>query len=171
MVESLALPGDRYREIVALCNAAYRQDLTELMATFGPRTHVLGIIETELVTHAMWVTRWLQVADAQPLKTAYVEAVATLPAQQRNGYATRVMQRLEQSIPAAYEAAALSPATTGIYTRLGWHFWRGPLSIRLPSGEHRATPDESVMVLPLPGRPALLLDQPLSAEWRKGELW
>jgi aminoglycoside 2'-N-acetyltransferase I len=110
-------------------------------------------------------------ADAQALKTAYVEAVATLPAHQRNGYATRVMRRLVRSIRASYKVAALSPATTGIYTRLGWQFWRGPLSIRLPSGEHRATPEESVMVLPLPGRPALNLDQPLSAEWREGELW
>ena len=68
VVESSALSDDRYREIVALCNAAYRQDLTELMATFGPRTHVLGFIAGELVTHAMWVTRWLQVAGGQSLK-------------------------------------------------------------------------------------------------------
>lgn len=171
LVESAALSPDRYCEVVALCNAAYGEDLTELMATFGPCTHVLGSIGPDLVSHAMWVKRWLQPGASPALQTAYVEAVATHPAHQRQGYATAVMQHLAHNIPESYAIAALSPATIGIYERLGWRFWRGPLSIRLPSGACEPTPGDTVMVLQLPGRAALSLDQPLSVEWREGELW
>ena len=34
-----------------------------------------------------------------------------------------------------------------------------------------ATPDDRVMVKLLPETPPLNLDDPLSAEWRAGELW
>ncbi len=171
LVKSSVLEAEVYGEVVQLCNAAYGEDLSGLMATFGAGTHVLAAVGQEVVSHAMWVTRWLQPAGSRPLETAYVEVVATHPAYQRRGYATQVMQRLAACIPARYELAALCPATNGLYQRLGWRFWRGPLSIRLPSGELQPTPDEAVMVLALPGRPLPDLDRPLSAEWREGELW
>ena len=81
------------------------------------------------------------------------------------------MKHLVAHLPADYGLAALSPADTGMYARLGWQFWRGPLSIRMPSGTDEPTSDERVMVLELAGRPKLNLDEPLSAEWREGELW
>ena len=33
------------------------------------------------------------------------------------------------------------------------------------------TPDEEIMILPMPQTPPLDLDAPISAEWRVGELW
>ena len=71
---------------------------------------------------------------------------------------------------ADYELAALSPATEGLYARLGWRFWRGPLSIRTETGLI-PTPDEQVMFLRLPKTPPLDDTLPLSAEWRPGEVW
>ena len=68
------------------------------------------------------------------------------------------------------ELAALSPATEGLYARLGWRFWRGPLSIRTETGLI-PTPDEQVMFLRLPKTPPLDDTLPLSAEWRPGEVW
>lgn len=65
-----------------------------------------------------------------------------------------------------YRLAALCPAEFALYERLGWRFWRGPLGIRMPSGETDATPEERIMILKLPGTPQLDLDAPLSAEWR-----
>jgi len=171
IVQSETISGDLYKEILCLCNAAYREDLTELFRTFSSCTHVIGEIDDRVVSHAMSVTRWLQPGTSRPLKTAYVEAVATLPTNQGNGYATEVMQHLTAHIPTSYELAALSPAATGLYSRLGWQFWRGPLSIRMPSGSDELTPDERVMIFELPGRPKLNLDESLSAEWREGELW
>lgn len=159
------------REIVDLCDRAYGEDLTALFATYGAATHVLGYVGTELATHAMWVTRWLVAGDGPPLKTAYVEMVATLPEYQRRGYATRAMRLLEETIPESYALAALCPATKPIYQRLGWHSWRGPLAIRRPDGTLLPTPDEEVMVRVLPQTPPLDFDADLSAEWRRGELW
>lgn len=35
----------------------------------------------------------------------------------------------------------------------------------------RSTPEDSIMILDLPGRPLQDIDAPLSAEWRPGEVW
>lgn len=171
IVPSMTTSRALYRTILSLCNAAYRQDLTALFRTFGPGTHVIGEIDDQVVSHAMSIARCLQPGESRPLKTAYIEAVATLPAHRGNGYATDVMRHLTENIPLDYELAALSPATTSLYARLGWQFWRGPLSIRMPTGQNEPTPNESVMVLELEGRSKLNLDEALSAEWRQGELW
>jgi len=69
-----------------------------------------------------------------------------------------------------HQLAALCPATEHLYARLGWRFWRGPLSARRDDGIV-ATPHERVMILPLPQTPSLDLDLPLSVEWRRGEVW
>ena len=137
VVTSATISRDLYMEILSLCNAAYREDLTELFRTFSSCTYVIGEIDGRVVSHAMSVTRWLQPGTSRPLKTAYIEAVATLPENQGKGYATEVMQHLTANIPTSYELAALSPADTSMYTRLGWRFWRGPLSIRMRSGSDR----------------------------------
>lgn len=171
VVTSETIPAACLEEILSLCHAAYGEDLTDLFGTSGAATHVLGSVGDRIVSHAMWITRWLQCAGAQPLGTAYVEAVATLPAYQGRGHATAVMQCLAAGIPASYELSALSPAETSLYARLGWQCWRGPLSIRMPSGLEEPTPEERIMVLELPGRAKLNLDAALSAEWREGEPW
>jgi aminoglycoside 2'-N-acetyltransferase I len=156
-------------EILTLCNLAFEEDLAPLFALYADPVHVLGSLAGELVSHAMWVTRWLQQADGPLLHTAYVEWVATHPDHQRRGFAGALMNRLASEV-SGYDLSALSPATVAFYARLGWLLWRGPLSIR--QGTHRLpTPDEAVMVLPLARSPALDLDAPLSAEWREGELW
>lgn len=155
--------------IHSLCYRAYEEDLRPLFATFNDPTHVLGFLDGDLVAHAMWVTRRLQPGDSQPLRTAYVEMVATEPQFQGRGFATAVMRRLADGI-SAYDLGGLSPAETSVYARLGWVFWRGPLFIRA-NQQLIPTPDEQVMILRLPQTPPLDLDQPLSAEWREGELW
>ena len=162
-------------EVHSLCNRAYQEDLGYLFSTFGDATHVLGFIGGRLISHAMWVTRWLQVGDGPLLRTAYVEMVATDPDYQRRGYATAVMHHLASAIT-DFDLGGLSPADTGLYSRLGWEFWRGPLSIRAADGlwhEYHLlpTPEEQVMVLRLPKTPPLDLELPLSAEWREGEVW
>jgi len=69
-----------------------------------------------------------------------------------------------------YDLAALCPTRDGLYRRLGWRYWRGPLSVR-KDGHVVPTPQERVMILPLPLTPTLDLDAPLSVEWRPGEVW
>jgi GNAT superfamily N-acetyltransferase len=111
----------------------------------------------------------LQPEGRGPLRTAYVELVATAPTAQRHGYASALLQHVV-ALVGDFELAALSPATDGLYRRLGWRFWRGPLSVRR-DGRIEPTPEERVMIHPLPLTPILDLDVPLSIEWRPGEVW
>jgi aminoglycoside 2'-N-acetyltransferase I len=169
VVASDALSASDLDEVRALCSDAYREDFTRTIDQIGPGWHLLGRREGILVSHVMWVTRFLQPTSLEPLRTAYVEAVATEPACQRRGYATALLRRLADEVQ-DYDLAALAPSDETFYARLGWEVWRGPLLIRR-GRVLEATPDETVMVLRLPRTPGLDLDEPLSAEWRRGELW
>ena len=160
---------DHLAAIHALCNRAYDADLEPLFRTFTDPTHVLGWWGSTIVSHALWVTRWLQPSNQPPLRTAYVEMVATEPKFQGRGFATAVMRRLASAIH-DFELGGLSPAEPMLYEKLSWVFWQGPLFIRTDEGL-LSTAEGSVMILRLPRTPLLDLTLPLSAEWREGELW
>ena len=152
---------------------------TLLFSVYAADFHVLARWHGFPVGHAMIVTRWLQAGESQPMRTAYVEMVATAPGHRRQGVATMVMQEVARlAAREGYDLAALCPADTGLYSHLGWEYWRGNLFIRAPNADRKCnpslipTPGERVMILRLPGTPGLDLCQPLSAEWREGgELW
>ena len=165
------LLGPRREEVFALCERAYLQDLRAIPGSFDNPQHVLGIDAGAVVSHALWITRWLAPGNSAPLRTAYVEWVATDPAHQRRGHASAVMQTLIGAM-SDFQLAALSTSDQGesLYRRLGWERWRGPLFIRTAQGLLE-TLDEMVMIHRLPTTPALSLDDSLSAEWREGELW
>ena len=158
-------------EIIALCDRAYGPSMEPYLQSLPNPTHVIATVDDVIVSHAMWVTRRLQPGAGSLLRTAYVELVATDPRHQRKGYAAAVMRRLAKEIT-DFDIGALCPSDAGqaLYPKLGWQYWRGPLFIR---GSHELipTPNERVMVLPLPKTPRLDIDAPLSAEWREGELW
>ena len=169
VVHSKMLSEDLRNEIISLCNRAYEEDMRELFETFINATHVLGYYDELLVCHALWVTRHLQAENYPPMRTAYVEAVATEAMYRKRGFASSIMKYLINEIQ-DYELAALSPFSVEYYERLGWEFWRGELSIRTGEGLVR-TPDEEVMIFRLPKTPSLNVNDPLSAEWREGEVW
>lgn len=60
---------------------------------------MLGYLDAELVGHAVVTTRWLQPSGLPVLRTAYVDAVSTLPRYQRLGYGSAVMRHLTTVIP------------------------------------------------------------------------
>lgn len=156
--------------ILELCTEAYAEDFAPYLRDVGPGVHLLAHVGGALVGHAMWVDRPLRPAGRAPLATAYVEAVATRPSHQRRGVATAIMSRLAEEIR-GHALGALSPSDEGFYLRLGWELWRGPLAIER-DGTLEPTPDETLMVLRLPGTPPDLdLAAPLSAPWRPGEVW
>ncbi len=181
-VSASRIPLETLAHIHELCDEAYGEDLAHLFAAYSADIHVTACLEGRLVGHAMVVTRWLSVGQDGPMRTAYVEMVATAPDCRNRGIATAVMKRLAKEVAKrGYELAALCPADTQLYGRLGWEYWRGPLYIRQTvkqDGEVYGkvlipTPEERVMILRLPATPASIdLDEPLSAEWRPGgELW
>ncbi len=166
---SAALTPKLTRAVQNLCDAAYDTPTAPFFESLGPGEHLLGSEGTVLVSHLMWVTRWLQPDREKALRTSYVEMVATAPDSQRRGCASALLEQFVSCV-GDYELGALSPATEGLYARLGWRFWRGPLFVRKDGGL-LATPEERVMILVLPRTPPLDLDAPLSVEWRPGEVW
>jgi aminoglycoside 2'-N-acetyltransferase I len=158
------------KEIVSLCNRAYEQDMEPLLATFLDATHILGYSDGVLVSHALWVTRHLQVGIDPIMQTAYVEAVATDANYRNRGFAASIMKHLIGEIQ-DYDLAALSPFSVEYYGRLGWELWHGPLFIRTNDQLLASSDDEEVMIFRLPKTPVLNLNASLSAEWREGELW
>ena len=166
---SAELAPSTAKAIRDLCDAAYEIDTGPYFDAVGPGDHLLCWEGERLVSHLMWVTRWLQPDSAALLRTAYVEMVATAPDLQRRGHATSLLEHFPSQVE-DFDLAALSPATETLYSRLGWRYWQGPLAVRTDRGL-LPTPDEQVMVLPTPRTPLLDLNLPLSVEWRPGEVW
>jgi hypothetical protein len=74
-----ALPPETRAALIALCDAAYQESIAPYLEAIGPGEHLLGVRAGVLVSHLMWVTRWLQPLGLAPLRTAYVEVAATAP--------------------------------------------------------------------------------------------
>lgn len=156
-------------EIIGLCTLAYAEDFSDFFEVLPNSTHLLARLEGELVSHAAWVTRWLQPEGGPMLTTAFVEAVATAPAHRHKGFASAVLREVASRIT-EYDLGALSPSDAAFYERLGWELWRGPLGIRTDRGV-QPTPGEEAMILRLERTPPLDLDRGLTAEWRVADLW
>jgi aminoglycoside 2'-N-acetyltransferase I len=134
-------------------------------------THVVLDVGGEILAHASVVVRRLQVG-VLTLRTGYVEAVATSPARQGEGFGTLVMQDVGEIIRAGFDLGGLGTGAQRFYERLGWRVWPGPTFVRAPDGD-RATPDDDgfVMVLRTPSTPALDESSRISCDWRPGDVW
>lgn len=171
IVASKELDESLRSELLALCSEAYEEDFSPFLDLLHPATHLLGRIDGELVSHAAWVERELRAGTGGALRTAYVEAVATLPAHQGRGYASELLRRIPPLL-GDYAIAALSPSADAYYRRLGWELWLGPLSYVDRDGAEIPTPEEDVMIHRLPRTPPSLdLRAPLSTDWRPGDVW
>jgi aminoglycoside 2'-N-acetyltransferase I len=134
-------------------------------------THFVLDLDGEIVTHASVVERMLRV-DGRPVRTGYVEAVATAPDRQGMGFGSRTMTDVGAYIRDRFELGVLGTGRHSFYERLGWRTWAGPASVRMGDGLHR-TPDEDgyILVLTTPSSPPLDLSTPISCEWRPGDVW
>ncbi|MEP7157939.1 MAG: GNAT family N-acetyltransferase [Chloroflexota bacterium] len=134
--------------------------------------HFLLELDGRIVTHASVVERSLHVAG-RPLRTGYVEAVATDPPHHGKGYGSEVMREVGAYLDdAGFEMAALGTGSQPFYERLGWQIWRGHSSVRSGSREE-PTPDEDgyIMFLRTAASPALDPAAQISCEWRPGDVW
>jgi aminoglycoside 2'-N-acetyltransferase I len=162
-------------EIRALLAAAFGDDPEERF-TEDDWQHALGGIHFmaveggRVVGHAAVVERDIRVAG-RPIRTGYVEAVATAVDRQRSGIGTAIMAAVAEHL-AGFELGALGTGEHAFYERLGWVTWLGPSSVRAEDGE-RPTPDEDgyIMVLRTPLTPQLDPRLPISCEWRPGDVW
>lgn len=115
-------------------------------------------------------TRWLRVEGGRRLKTAYVDAVATSPAHQGQGYASAVLRLLAENVD-DYDVGCLETDISRFYERLGWELWRGALAGINEQGVI-ATPDQhGIMILRLKPTPDLDLDGELTIECTGERIW
>jgi aminoglycoside 2'-N-acetyltransferase I len=165
--------------------AALRQLMTDAFAgdehggfTEDDWQHALGgmhfLLEADgrIVTHAAVVERWLHVGE-RPLRTGYVEAVATDPPHQGKGHGSEVMRAVGAYLEeAGFDFAVLGTGSQPFYERLGWQVWRGPSFVRV-DGREEPTPDEDgyIMFLATAVSPPLDPTAPISCEWRPGDVW
>ncbi len=96
-------------ELLALCRAAYDEELADYLDAAGPGVHLLGRLDDRLVSHVMLVERALQPEGLPPLRTGYVELVATHPELQGRGYASTLMREVP-ALLAPFELGALAPS-------------------------------------------------------------
>jgi len=145
-------------EIIRVCSDAFQDDasiLFKLLPQDG--LHILGFLGDELVAHAVRTTRWVELADLPILKTAYIDAVATVGRYQGCGFGSVVMRSIAEEIfQEDYQLCALETDRPGFYTRLGWELWLGPLYGR-KEGEVVPNPEAlgHVLVLRTPGTPEI----------------
>lgn len=142
------------RELQTLCERAWAAKGSEFrpaawQAARGGMHFVIAEAGA-VVAHAAVVDRTLE-WDGRPLRTGYVEAVATLPGRQGQGLGSAVMGAVAAFLDDQYELGALDTATPEFYVRLGWVRWPGRTGVRRPEGI-RLTPEEDGKVLVrLPG--------------------
>jgi aminoglycoside 2'-N-acetyltransferase I len=134
-------------------------------------THVVLDVDGELVSHASVVERRIDV-DGRPLRTGYVEAVATAPDRQGRGFGTIVMEDVGALIRDGFELGLLGTGSHHFYGRLGWMTWTGPSFVRAAGGLRRTPADDGyLMALRTPSTPAIDPASPISCEWRPGDVW
>jgi aminoglycoside 2'-N-acetyltransferase I len=133
--------------------------------------HFVLDLDGEIVAHASVVERQIHV-DGHPLRTGYVEAVATAPDRQGAGLGSVVMTDVTSYIEDGFELGALGTGRHRFYERLGWLTWAGPSFVRTRDGDQRtAGEDGYILVLPTASSPQLDLTASISCEWRPGDVW
>jgi aminoglycoside 2'-N-acetyltransferase I len=159
--------------IIQLCIAAHQEQDFKILFNYVPSGgwHFLAYHDDELVSHALVTTRWLQPEGQPLLKTAYIDAVATLPTHQGLGYGSALMRKLADEIDHEYIIACLETERETFYQRLGWQLWRGPLAGRSEQGLIPTPQQRGIMILRFSQTPALDLDSSLTIECQTGRIW
>jgi len=167
------LDADTRNAIIDLCVIAHQEDDFKNLFSYVPAggLHFLAFQDDQLVSHAMVTTRWLQPEGQPLLKTAYIDAVATLPAQQGLGHGSAVMGQVANTIDDEYLLACLETDRVRFYERLGWQIWRGPLAGRSEQGLIPTPEQEGILILRLSQTPTLNLDSLLTIECQDERIW
>jgi aminoglycoside 2'-N-acetyltransferase I len=167
------LDADTRNAIIELCISAHQEESFRNLFIYVPSggLHFLAYQGGQLVSHAMVTTRWLQPEGQPELRTAYVDAVSTLPSHQGQGHGSAVMRQLASTVDAEYVIACLETDRESFYERLGWETWRGHLAGRSEDGLVPTPEQTGIMILHLSQTPSLDLDSPLTIEYQGGRIW
>jgi aminoglycoside 2'-N-acetyltransferase I len=82
------------------------------------------------------------------------------------------MREVGEYVDRTFRLGALGTGRGAFYERLGWVAWKGPTSVHTDAGPVR-TPEEDglVFVRLTQTSPELDLSEPISCDWRPGDVW
>ena len=125
VIESQDLNHVRLAELRLLLEAAFPNQFSDSdwEHTMGGH-HIVLTIDGAMAAHVAVVERTLHAAG-RPIRTGYVESVATLPEFQNGGHGSNVMRTATGFIRGEYDFGALSTGSWDFYERLGWERWLG----------------------------------------------
>jgi aminoglycoside 2'-N-acetyltransferase I len=172
VVESGQLTDSDRHALRGLWSAAFGDRFSEDDAdhAYGG-VHVVAWDSGTLVAHASAVRRRIRFGD-EWLDAGYVEAVATLPAYQRTGIGTQVMELLQAEIGVRWPVAMLSTGrATSFYLRLGWERWEGVSYTRTKTGDRLDGEHGGLMVLRVDPTIVPDLSVDVTCEDRSGDAW
>ncbi|MFI8126669.1 GNAT family N-acetyltransferase [Acinetobacter sp. ABJ-A23_2] len=170
------LDKNQRHQIAELCFSAFDEDPWSQYAFMQKAIHVVGILDNQIVSHALWTDRAFTINGSSDVKTAYVEYVTTDYTMRGKGLASQLLKHLVEALTdLEYGLAALQPEDEAFYKKLGWTTWWGDLYIKQDTSTY-LTDDYEIMLYPLSNYMKDLLshcseDDSICAEWREGEPW
>lgn len=110
--------------------------------------HFIARSERDLAGHVAMFEHEFRSGEDGPVRTGFIEDVATDPLGRGNGTATRLLTTArEHATAAGFAMMGLSTGIPEFYERLGWIRWEGNAAYRTRGGE--LIPNVGTMVLPL----------------------
>ncbi|MCU4415491.1 GNAT family N-acetyltransferase [Acinetobacter sp. WU_MDCI_Axc73] len=164
------------QQIAKLCFSAFDEDPWSQYLFMQTASHLVGILDGQIVSHALWTDRVFTINNSVKLKTAYVEYVTTDERMRGKGFASQLLRYLIDVLTRLeYELAALQPEDDHFYKKLGWTYWLGDLYIHQDNSTY-LTNENKIMLYPLSIQfKDLLLNSTehdtICTNWREGELW
>lgn len=164
------------QQIAELCFAAFDEDPWSQYTFMQTAVHIVGILDNNIVSHALWTDRVFTLKDCVTVKTAYIEYVTTDYKMRGKGLASQLLRYLTDVLTTLdYELAALQPEDEAFYRKLGWTSWWGDLYIKQDTSTY-LTDDYEIMLYPLSTKlkdrlSHCLEDDTICADWREGEVW
>lgn len=167
------------QEVLTLCAAAFGEPFDALFSLLPPDgLHVLARLQSpkdsdngQLVGHAVATPRIFCVDGGEPVRAAYVDAVATLPGVQGSGVGSRVMRRLMDEASKDYRIGGLNTFIPDWYGRMGWDEWLGTYALDEDGEITPSYPEGHVMIYRFAHSPQLNRSGRLVATWRPGGGW
>jgi len=164
------------QQIAELCFAAFDEDPWSQYTFMQNAVHIVGILDDNIVSHALWTDRVFTINGNFTVKTAYIEYVTTDYHMRGKGLASQLLRYLTDILTTLdYELAALQPEDGAFYKKLDWIPWWGDLYIKQGASTY-LTDDNQIMLFPLSANLKERLSQhsevnTICADWREGELW
>ncbi|EOR02384.1 MULTISPECIES: GNAT family N-acetyltransferase [Acinetobacter] len=167
------------QQIAELCFTAFDEDPWGQYAFMQTASHLVGILDEKIVSHALWTDRVFTIHSNNQVKTAYVEYVTTDEMMRGKGLASQLLRYLIDALTTlGYELAALQPEDDAFYKKLGWISWLGDLYIKQNTSTY-LTDEHEILLYPLSVKLKELLsqhntdtaDDAICTDWREGELW